>query len=315
MEICNYSPEHIQEYCNLLNAANADRPDFEETSVTDLASFLSSTYYDPRGHFLAFVEGRLVAAVNGSRNIGYSVLTPERINFTLSVLPDFRRKRIGRTILEKSMIHFKRHGMRIAVIDDVHAKCKGSIEFYTKLGFKEVTHGYWMEKKLDDIEKSPFYTSIPLGYRIRPLEGPQELEVFREKINEAFSDAPFFTPMDQQRFEQRYIKRPYVNLTGYFVAIHEASNSIVGTVVSQIDYDYNKIKKDDFGEVRAVGVLKPHRRKGLASHLVMESMKWIASRGMNSAKLGTNNPEALKVYLSLGFKALHEYIRFEKPFS
>lgn len=258
----------------------------------------------------------MVAAVMGSRNIGYSVLTPERTNFTLTVLPDFRGRGIGRTILEKAMIHFKKHGMRVAVVDDVHAKCKGSITFYTKLGFKEASHGHWMEQKFPTGSGSlPFPTSVPSGYRIRPLEGPQELETFRTILNEAFSDAPFFTPMDQQRFEQRYIKRPYVDLTGYFVAIYEASNSTVGTVASQIDYAYNKIKKDDFGEVRAVGVLKAHRRKGLATCLVTHSMNWIAARGMTSAKLGTNNPEALKVYLSLGFKTLHEYLRYEKSFS
>jgi GNAT superfamily N-acetyltransferase len=315
MEIRSYTAEHIQEYCNLLNASNVERPDFEETRVIDLASFLSSPYYDPGGHYLAFIEEKLVAAVMGSRNIGYSILPPERINFTLNVLPEFRRKRIGRTILEKSMIHFKRHGMRIAVVDDVHAKCKGSIDFYTKLGFNEVSHGYWMERKFTgDNGSPPFRISAPSGYRIRPLEGPQELETFREKINEEFSDTRFFLPMDQQRFELRYVKKPYVDLTGYFVAIHEASGSIVGTAASQIDYDYNRIKKDDSGEVRAVGVLKPHRRKGLAKSLVLQSMNWIASRGMTSARLGTNNPEALRVYVSLGFRALHEYIRFEKSF-
>ena len=314
MEIRNYSPDNLQEYCNLLNVANADRPDFEEANVADLASFLSSPYYDPGGHFLVFEGGELIAAVMGSRNIGYRVLTPERINFTLSVRPDFRRKRIGRTILEKSMIHFKRHGMRIAVIDDVHAMCKGSIDFYSKLGFKEVTRGYWMERKFSGYdEKPPFSIILPEGYRIRQLEAPQELEDFRDKINEEFSDSPFFTPMDQKGFEQRYI-RPYTNFTGLFVAIHETTHSIVGTVVSQIDYDYNRIKKDDFGEIRGVGVLKPHRRKGLARCLVTQSMNWIASRGMTSAKLGTNNPEALKIYLSLGFRTLHEYIRFEKEY-
>lgn len=315
MEIRNYGPEYLQDYCSLLNAANADRPDFEETRPMDLASFLSSPYYDPRGHFLAFEGKKLVAAVMGSRNIGYTVLTPERINFTLSVLPSFRRKRIGRTLLDRAMLHFKKHGMMVAVVDDVHTRCKGSIAFYTKLGFKEVSHGYWMEREFtSDCENPPIPVHVPKGYRIRAIDGPNELESFRDVINEAFSDAPFFTPMDQQRFEQRYIKRPYVDLTGYFVAIHEASDSIVGTVASQIDYDYNKIKKDDFGEVRAVGVLKLHRRKGLGKCLVIQSMNWIASCGMKSAKLGTNNPEALGVYLSLGFKALHEYIRFEKQF-
>jgi GNAT superfamily N-acetyltransferase len=233
----------------------------------------------------------------------------------LSVRPDFRRKRIGRTILEKSMIHFKRHGMKIAVIDDVNAKCKGSIEFYSKLGFKEVMRGYWMERKFSGLEeKPPFRIPLHEGYRIRQLEVPEELEVFREKINEEFSDSPFFNPMDQNGFEQRYV-RPYTDFTGFFVAIREASNSIVGTVVSQIDYDYNRIKKDDFGEIRAVGVLKPYRRKGLARCLVSQSMNWIASHGMTSAKLGTSNPEALGVYLSLGFRAIQEYIRFEKYFS
>jgi mycothiol synthase len=315
MEIRNYSPEYLHDYCSLLNAANADRPDFEETSPADMASFLSSPYYDPRGHFLAFEGKELVAAVMGSRNIGYTVLTPERINFTLSVLPSFRRKRIGRTLLDRAMLHFKKHGMTVAVVDDVHMRCNGSIAFYTKLGFKEVSHGYWMERKFtSEGEKLLFPVHIPKGYRIRPLDGPNELETFRDVINEAFSDAPFFTPMDEQRFEQRYVKKPYVDLSGYFVAIDEASNSVVGTVVSQIDYDYNKIKKDDFGEVRAVGVLRLHRRKGLAKCLVIQSMNWIASRGMKSAKLGTNNQEALGVYLSLGFKVLHEYIRFEKQF-
>ena len=308
MNIRNYSPELIYRYHKFYNEARSDRPDREETTIEAIHAFFAPPYYDPKGHLLAMVDDQIVADILGSRNLGYMVFPEDKINLALNVLPGYRRQGIGRQLLDLVTKYFSDKGIKIFVVDDVHAKCKGSIKFYQKNHFKEEARGYWMEF---DLSKKPSLRyKAPRGYHLRSLAGQDELEVFRSTINESFSDTLGFTPMDKEQFKRRYMDRPVFDLSGLLVAIDDSSNSIVGTTASLIELDATK--KETFGHIRAVGVMKPHRGKGLARSLMIASMNWLAAHEMHVARLGTNNPVAFRLYRSLGFKILQEYIRFEK---
>lgn len=303
----------IHKYFRFYNRARADRPDYEETTVEAIHAFFTPPYYDPKGHFLAMVDNEIVADALGSRNLSYMILPEGKIGFILNVLPGYRRRGIGRQLLETAIGRFLSRGMKMAVIDDVHAKCKGSIEFYEKLGFKKAGSSYWMERDLSDLGESDSQRPEPRAYRIRSLTDRDELEEFRITVNEAFSDTLGFTPLNREQFEKRYLDRPVFDVSGFLVAVHKESNKIVGTTASLIETD--DAKKETFGHIRAVGVLIPHRRKGLARSLMTRSLSWLASHNMPVARLGTNNQHAFRIYRSLGFKVLHEYARFEKAYA
>jgi ribosomal protein S18 acetylase RimI-like enzyme len=310
MDIRTYSPEMIYRYHKFYNEARSDRPDREETTIEAIRTFLAPPYYDPKGHFLAMVDDQIVGDILGSRNLGYMVFPEDRINFVLNVLPGCRRLGIGRRLLSIATDYFRSKGIKMFIVDDVHAKCKGSIEFYKKNHFGEVARSYWMEC---DVSKKPnFPHEAPRGYHLRSLVSQDELEIFRSTINESFSDTLGFTPVDREQFKRRYLDRPVFDLGGLLVAIDDSSNSIVGTTATLIEID--DTKKETFGHIKAVGVMKAHRGKGLARSLMNESMSWLASHGVGVARLGTNNPQAFRLYRSLGFNILHEYIRFEKMF-
>jgi ribosomal protein S18 acetylase RimI-like enzyme len=167
-----------------------------------------------------------------------------------------------------------------------------------------------MECKLSETKSVDLERRAPEGYQIRSLSDRDELEAFRSTVNEAFSDTQGFTLVDKEQFKHRYVDRPTFDLGGFLVAVEEGSNSIVGTSAILIEID--NIKKETFGHIKAVGVKEHHRGKGLARHLMLESMKWLTSHGMLVARLGTNNDHAFELYRSLGFKTPHEYNRFEK---
>jgi ribosomal protein S18 acetylase RimI-like enzyme len=313
MEIRNYSPDMIYNYCKFYNKARSDRPDYEEVTVEAIHAYFTPPYYDPKGHFLALIDDQIVADALGSRNLGYMVFPIDRINFTLNVLPDYRSQGIGRQLLDTAINYFLNKRMKVAVIDDVHAKCRGSIKFYEKVGFKEAARSYWMECDLSNAKWLTSHQASPRGYHVRSLATQDELEVFRGTVNDAFSDTPGFTPVDQEQFQQRYLNRPVFDLEGFIVAVDDTTNLIVGTAAALIEID--STKKETFGHIKAVGVLKPHRGRGLARSLMVESMKWLASHEIPVAKLGTSNPHAFRLYHSLGFKVLHEYVRLEKAYA
>jgi ribosomal protein S18 acetylase RimI-like enzyme len=236
------------------------------------------------------------------------VFPEDRINFSLNVLPRYRRHGIGRQLLDLATKYFIDKGIKKFVVDDVHAKCKGSIKFYQKNHFKEEARSYWMEC---DLSKKPSpRCETPRGYHLRSLKSQDELEVFRSTINESFSDTLGFTPVDKEQFKRRYLDRPVFDLDGLLVAIDDSSNSIIGTTASLFETD--ELRKETFGHIKAVGVMKSHRGKGLARSMMVASMNWLAVHGMHIARLGTNNSVAFRLYRSLGFKILQEYIRFEK---
>jgi mycothiol synthase len=310
VKIHNYTPELIENYCRFLNIARSDRPDREEIRVEDLRSYFAPPHYDSKGHFLALMAEEIVADILGTRNLGYAVLPPDRINLTLNVLPQYRKKGIGGRLVDIAMNYFGPRGAKIAVVDDIHAKCSGSISFYKKKGFRESTRSYWMECKLVDNNKLPYSLLIPNGYKIRSLDSREELEPFMNAINEAFSDTPDFVPLTKERFEERYVNTPFFNLEGFVVAVEEGAGNIIGTSANLIDID--RTRGDTFGHIKGVGVKKAHRERGLGKLLMIQSLNWLSSRKIGFARLGTQSPKAIKMYRLLGFEIVHEYIRFEK---
>lgn len=95
----------------------------------DISTFLLFWALDP--------DGFLVAEVNGSV-VGYVIAShrDEEI-VSIAVMPEFRRKGVGRRLMEEAMEYLKGKGARKAELM-VRVGNVGAIKFYEGLGFEKV---------------------------------------------------------------------------------------------------------------------------------------------------------------------------------
>ena len=78
----------------------------------------------------------------------------------------------------------------------------------------------------------------------------------------------------------------------------------VGYIVVGIDEKYNIEKNVKNGFILSIGVLKPYRRKGIGTSLMLQGLKSLEARGMTKAMLDVDdlNPtKAVKLYEKIGF--------------
>jgi ribosomal protein S18 acetylase RimI-like enzyme len=62
-------------------------------------------------------------------------------------------------------------------------------------------------------------------------------------------------------------------------------------------------------------VLKPHRRKGIGTKLMLQALESLKAKGMTTAMLDVDdlNPtKAIKLYAKVGFKVVKKYSIYEK---
>lgn len=96
----------------------------------DMSTFLYFWGVEPEGFFVAEADGKVVGYVIASSHDGEIV--------SISVLPEFRRRGIGRRLMEEAMEYLEEKGVRrielIVGVGNVEA-----IRFYEGLGFKKVS--------------------------------------------------------------------------------------------------------------------------------------------------------------------------------
>jgi ribosomal protein S18 acetylase RimI-like enzyme len=64
-----------------------------------------------------------------------------------------------------------------------------------------------------------------------------------------------------------------------------------------------------------IGVLKPHRRKGIGTRLMLHGMNLLKAKGMTIAMLAVddwNVTKAMRLYEKVGFKVAKKDIAYEK---
>jgi len=88
----------------------------------------------------------------------------------------------------------------------------------------------------------------------------------------------------------------------YFAVLQ---NQHVGFVAAGIDEGLNQEKNVAYGWILDIGVLKPHRRKGIGTTLMLHSMRRLKDQGMSDVLLyvdDMNPTKAIRLYEKLGFK-------------
>ena len=143
-------------------------------------------------------------------------------------------------------------------------------------------------------------------------EGEREIELFRRLDNEAFREHFDYRPRTAEEWNH-WSEHPDFNRQGMFFAL--LNGEPVGHVGTWIDSKFIKFKGIKRGWIDPMGVLKPYRRKGIGTTLLLRALDYLKSKGMIEAELGVddlNQTAAIKLYQKVGFKVIRKELTYTK---
>ncbi len=269
----------------------------------------------------------LFAEINGEV-VGYSRVwwavegSGQWIGFQMgNVLPDWRCKRIGSTLLsfnEERLLQIatqlKESGELPAdaacLLDNFASSSETArINLLERRGYQAIRYAFEMVRP--DLENIPDLP-LPPEVEIRPVD-PGHLRMIWEASNEAFRDHWGYIPDPWEEF-QSFLTDPDYDPSLWRVAWQ--GDQIAGMVLSFIDKDQNEIYGHKRGYTENICVRRPWRKQGLAKALIASSLSALKERGMTEAGLGVdaeNISGALHLYESMGYRVVKRSTIYRKP--
>ncbi len=186
---------------------------------------------------------------------------------------------------------------------------KGTIALLENNGYRPVRYGFEMVRDLSE----PFpAASLPAGLEIRPVE-PEHMRAIWDADVEAFRDHWGYTPPEEADYE-RWLNDPLVNPDLFKIAWD--GDEVAGMVQNYLNHHENQEYERQRGYTEGICTRRPWRKRGLASALIVESMKMFKAMGMTETAHGVdaeNTSGALQLYQRLGYKVVKQGITYRKP--
>lgn len=296
-------------WVSLWNKAFREFEDFRSITVEDMLKSEKSPTFDATGMFIAELDGEPGGIVNAH----VDKMREEKKGFIrlLGVVPEFRRKGIGRALAEKSMASLKERGMRTVEAGAVIGKPEAT-KLWESMGFKNVRIFSLMKRSLENIP-SNIGENKEVALQTFRKGAMEDLKLLNCLSNEAFREHYNYRPDSIE--ETRYFleQDPIFKEQEWFFTL--VKNTVVGYVGVGVDEKYNEEKGTKAGWILSIGVLKPHRLKGIGTRLMIEGMKLLKFKGMTEAMLGVDdqNPtKAMKLYKKTGFTVFRKDQAYQK---
>jgi ribosomal protein S18 acetylase RimI-like enzyme len=283
------------------------------TSRREVDDLFESPDLDPAEDlFIADVDGELVGygvvqhAPSGERH--------EQAFLSGGVEPDYRGRGIGRHILDWQVERAQRRLASTNPDLPAHLIAYGyeaevsKLELFERHGFRRARFEHEMLRPLDHV---PDPTPIP-GIAIRSWESG-DAEPARRIFNAAFADHWGSTPRNAESW-RHMIEEAGRRLDLSLVAVDELGDVVAIALNGHYPDDTAVTGRRD-GWIESLGTLRAHRKRGIASALLIRSMAGFAAAGFDHAMLGVDgqNPTgAYGIYERLGFTKLHTLVTMQR---
>jgi len=296
-------------WIGMVNKAFMEFDDFRTATMKDMLNSEKSPSFDATGMFMAELDRDSVGFVNAYVDKNRE----EKKGFirVLGVMPDHRRKGIGRVLAEKAVESLKERGMETVETMAVGDKPAG-IQLWESMGFQQVRVFSLMKRSLNSLPADVGENAnLTLRKILQPSEEDIELvnrlenETFREHYNfrpATIEETRFFFTQDSAFKEQEWL-------------IAYLNGLPIGYVGVGVDQKYNTEKNAKAAWILDIGVLKEHRLKGVGTRLMLEAMKLMKTKDMNEAMLGVDdqNPtKAIKLYEKVGYRVDRKDLAYQK---
>lgn len=296
-------------WIKIRNAAFEDySDDFRPQTIKDMETREKDPNFDPQGMSIAEMTANPVGIVNAF----VDKKREEKKGFIhgLGVIPEFRRKSIGKELVNKAIQSLKERGMETVEAEWVRSD-KPASKLFESMGFSLIRVGNIMRIKLDKI---PSNIGEHKELTIKLIEkNSDDIKLLNWLLNDTFKEHFDFRPETLEETKYWIMESPWCDIAEYYISY--ANNEPIGFIGIGIDskfVEYQGIKR---GLVNVIGVLKSTRRKGVGTALMLHGLKTLKSMGMTEADLGvddSNPTKAIELYKKVGFKVAHKHLTYLK---
>src|SRR5256885_6131633 len=154
--------------------------------------------------------------------------------------------------------------------------------------------------RIDLGEAAPDTSPLPSAIGVRPFT-PNDEEVLRAALNEAFEGDPFFHEVTPAHFREFYLRAPGFDPSLWMLAWD--GEELAGFVLA-----FPKRSGDAaLGWVQSLGVRSPWRRLGIGEALLRAAFRRLHGRGLRAVGLGVraeNSTGAVRLYERVGMRAV-----------
>jgi GNAT superfamily N-acetyltransferase len=247
--------------------------------------------------------------------------TYEEGEYTLigGVIPEYRRRGIGSALFDVLADRLQVIGATI-LRSYARADRPTNIDFLQRRGFVEHRREQDWELDTAGFDSSRYRELLQRlereGVRILSLaeldDDPKRDHKLYELVHELMRDTPGAEGHRKLPFNQWVelnCHRPEIPDEGYFVAVD--GNAYVGKT------HFTTEESDDTLWTKLTGVIKSHRRRGIATALKVRAIEWARENGCPRIMTDnqSDNAPMLSLNEQLGFKRLPEWIFYEKRFT
>ena len=282
---------------DLYNRAHAEDEDFVPSTVEETRRWDQSPQEPHRHRFIAAFDGIpagvAFAYVDPQRTDGKGMMSGPHVP------PELRRRGIGTALARTVLADLTRRGRTTA---EAHERDRADINgFLSSLGFKPIRRFSRMRRPLADLPHGIGESAEAEVAAVDPT--PTVLSTIIAIENEAFKEHFNYRPFTFAEFE--FLVRASAEEGS---VMHISLACIGGEPVGYLWYGYDPKEiahlKKNRGGLWDLGVLKPHRSRGIAKALMLAAMRHLRSDGMDEVDLyvdNTNVTGAHHLYEHLGF--------------
>ncbi len=180
----------------------------------------------------------------------------------------------------------------------------GAAALYAAAGYVPSRRFWRMIAELDAVQAA----AVPDGVVIRSYRDPDERHAVYEALEAAFADHWEHHPRAYGEWATRHFERDGFDPSLLWVA--EVAGEIAGAI--QADDSH---REGQVGFVPTVGVVRAHRRRGIAEALLLTAFAELRSRGETRVALGVDAQSptgATRLYEKIGMRVAWEAIVYEK---
>lgn len=301
--------EDEEAWLSVGNEAYKEFEDYRLATMEDMKIREKDPNFDDAGMFIVELDGKPVGRVDAH----VDKYREEKKGFIqrLGVIPEFRRRGVGRALVNKAIQSLRERGMETmeSSAREDQTACK---HLFKSMGFKLIRTDSTMKRYLGVI---PINIGENKRVKLRTMKkNTEDIQLINSISNEAFKDLLTldFRPTVVEEWEH-WCSEPDFDPNGWFFAL--LGDKAVGYVGTWIDSEFIKQKRIKKGWIETIGVLKPYRRKGIGTALILRGMEYLRSKGMTEVELetdDTNPTRAIELYKKVGFKVIRKGLTYFK---
>jgi ribosomal protein S18 acetylase RimI-like enzyme len=297
------------DWLRVWNAVYGVRLGQASMTVDEMRIIEKSPDFDSEGRFIAELSNQPVGIVHAY----VDKFREEKKGFVndFGVVPEFRGQGIEEKLAETALEELKNRGMTVAQ-SSAESDEEDIVSLWESWGFKLVRRFSLMARELVGLQSD---IGENMEVVLEPLrrDADEDLEMLNRLDNECFKEGFNWRPSPLERTVYFVREDPFFKIQEWFFAILNGKH--VGYIGIGIYESYNAEKNAKCGWVLDIGVLKPHRRTGIGTKLMLHGMNLLKAKGMTVAMLAVddwNVTKAMRLYEKVGFKVARTDVAYEK---